>query len=547
MSYTALYRKYRPDTFDEVKGQDHVVTTLRNQLIAGRTSHAYLFTGSRGTGKTTAAKILARAVNCENPHNGNPCNECEMCRSILSGASLNVIEIDAASNNGVDNIRQIREEVAYPPAQGRKKVYIVDEVHMLSAGAWNALLKTLEEPPEYVIFILATTEVQKIPVTILSRCQRYDFRRLSPEEIAGRLQELLEREQVEADDKAIRYIARKAEGGMRDALSLTDQCISFYLGQRLTYEKVLDVLGAVDTQVLGELFRAIAIGDVAGVFTQVDDMIFKGRDILQLVTDLTEYLRNLLLIRTTPDADRILDMPGDMIALLEEEANLCPPQELLRFIRILSELTGQMRFAAAKRTMLEVALIRLCRPAMQTDVASLAARIRSLERIIENGVIPVSGGASDGQGGVPGPDSSADARDGSPGSGKVIFRASADERDSTGGRTHPKVYHKAAPSDLQRIDEQWGAITETVGAQPLKGILKVADRKFDAADPSEDVLYVICRGVVGAGFCKDKDAAALLEDLIEERIGKRIHVRILDEIQEKGTELPRSLWLCHSP
>ena len=532
MSYTALYRKYRPDTFDEVKGQDHIVTTLRNQLIAGRTSHAYLFTGSRGTGKTSAAKIFARAVNCENPHNGNPCNECEMCRSILSGASLNVIEIDAASNNGVDNIRQIREEVAYPPAQGSKKVYIIDEVHMLSPGAYNALLKTLEEPPEYVIFILATTEVQKIPVTILSRCQRYDFRRISQEEIALRLRELLDREQVEADDKALRYIARKAEGGMRDALSLTDQCISFYLGERLTYEKVLDVLGAVDTQVLGELFRAIAIGDVAAVFTQVDDMIFKGRDILQLVTDLTEHLRDLLLIRTTDDADRILDMPAEMIAPLEEEAQLCPPQELVRFIRILSDLSGQLRFATAKRTMLEVALIRLCRPAMQTDVASLAARIRSLERIIENGVVPAPGGAQ----GNPQDPSGAGVRSSLAGSGNTLPGVSADGGVRAGGQPGPKVYHKAVPSDLQRIDEEWSVITEMIDSPTLKGTLKKAERKFDAADPAEDVLYVICRGVLGAGFCKDWNAETLLEDLIGERIGKRIHVRILDEAQENFKE-----------
>ncbi len=307
MSYTALYRKYRPETFDDVKGQEHVVTTLRNQIIADRLSHAYLFTGSRGTGKTSVAKIFARAVNCENPQNGNPCNECETCRTILSGASLNAIEIDAASNNGVDNIRQIREEVAYPPTQGRYKVYVIDEVHMLSAGAFNALLKTLEEPPSYVIFILATTEVQKIPVTILSRCQRYDFHRISREEITLRLRELLEKEQIEAEEQALRYIAGKAEGGMRDALSLADRCISFYLGQPLTYERVLNVLGAVDVQVLGDLFESIAVGDVADVFKRLDEMIFKGREVTQLVTDMTEYLRDLLLVKTSADAGEILD------------------------------------------------------------------------------------------------------------------------------------------------------------------------------------------------------------------------------------------------
>ena len=227
MSYTALYRKFRPDNFDEVKGQEHIVTTLKNQIKADRLGHAYLFCGTRGTGKTTVAKILAKSVNCENPKDGSPCNECPACRAITAGASMNVIEIDAASNNGVDNIREIRDEVQYPPTEGRYKVYIIDEVHMLSIGAFNALLKTLEEPPSYVIFILATTEAHKIPVTILSRCQRYDFKRISIDVIGERIRELADKEQVDIEDKAVRYIAKAADGAMRDALSLMDQCIAF--------------------------------------------------------------------------------------------------------------------------------------------------------------------------------------------------------------------------------------------------------------------------------------------------------------------------------
>ena len=227
MSYTALYRKFRPDNFADVKGQDHIVTTLTNQINANRIGHAYLFCGTRGTGKTTVAKILAKAVNCEHPVNGSPCNECEMCKAIQAGTSMNVIEIDAASNNGVDNIREIREEVTYRPTEGKYKVYIIDEVHMLSTGAFNALLKTLEEPPSYVIFILATTEAHKIPVTILSRCQRYDFRRISQETILKRLEDLMEKEQVDAEEKALRYVAKKGDGSKRDSLSLLDQCNAF--------------------------------------------------------------------------------------------------------------------------------------------------------------------------------------------------------------------------------------------------------------------------------------------------------------------------------
>ena len=243
MSYTALYRKYRPSEFEDVKGQDHIVTTLKNQIKADRIGHAYLFCGTRGTGKTTVAKIFAKAVNCEHPVDGSPCGECQSCKAIAAGSSMNVIEIDAASNNGVENIRQIREEVSYSPTQGKYKVYIIDEVHMLSIGAFNALLKTLEEPPSYVIFILATTESHKIPITILSRCQKYDFRRISIETISARLMDLLEQEGVEAEEKAVRYVAKAGDGSMRDALSLLDQCIAFYLGEPLTYDHVLEVSG----------------------------------------------------------------------------------------------------------------------------------------------------------------------------------------------------------------------------------------------------------------------------------------------------------------
>ena len=243
MSYTALYRKWRPAGFDDVKGQDHIVAALKNQIISGRIGHAYLFTGTRGTGKTSVAKILAKAVNCEHPIDGSPCHTCATCKAIAAGASLNVSEIDAASNNGVDNIREIREEVQYRPAEGKYRVYIIDEVHMLSTGAFNALLKTLEEPPAYVIFILATTEVHKIPITVLSRCQRYDFRRIEGETIVERLSEMALGEDINVTDQALRYIARKGDGSMRDSISLFDQCIAFFYDEQLTYEKECDGLG----------------------------------------------------------------------------------------------------------------------------------------------------------------------------------------------------------------------------------------------------------------------------------------------------------------
>lgn len=382
MSYTALYRKWRPAIFDDVKGQDHIVRTLTNQIETDRVGHAYLFCGTRGTGKTTAAKIFARAVNCEHPVGGNPCGECAVCRAIANGSSLNVIEIDAASNNGVDSIRQIRDEVEYRPTEGRYKVYIVDEVHMLTVQAFNALLKTLEEPPEYVIFILATTEVHKIPVTILSRCQRYDFKRISVDTIAARLKELTLAEDVKIEDKAINYIARMADGALRDALSLLDQCIAMRVGELLRYEDVLEALGTVDTEVFSNMLRLVIDSDVPGIIGYLDKLIMNGRDLGQFVADFTWYLRNLLLLITSPEAEDIIDMSTENLARLKEETVAVDAETVLRYIRILSELTQAIKFSTQKRVLVEVALIKLTRPQMEKDVGSLTERLNRLEKLI---------------------------------------------------------------------------------------------------------------------------------------------------------------------
>ena len=350
MSYTALYRKFRPSTFDQVKGQDHIVQTLKNQINANRIGHAYLFCGTRGTGKTSVAKIFAKAVNCEHPVDGSPCNECETCRGITNGSAMNVIEIDAASNNGVDNIRQIRDEIQYSPSSGKYTVYIIDEVHMLSIGAFNALLKTLEEPPAYVIFILATTEPHKIPITILSRCQRYDFKRISIDTIAARLSELMEKESIEVEDKAIRYVAKAADGSMRDALSLLDQCIAFYLGQKLTYDNVLDVLGAVDNEIFSRLTRSVIDSDVTTSLNILDEIIMQGREPGQFVNDFIWYLRNLMLIKTSDDDEimEVIDASAERIEALKEEAQMVNVDVIMRYIRILSELSGQIKYSSQK-------------------------------------------------------------------------------------------------------------------------------------------------------------------------------------------------------
>lgn len=390
MSHIALYRKFRPSSFDEVKGQDHIVKTLANQIKTDRIAHAYLFSGTRGTGKTSIAKIFAKTVNCENPQGVNPCGRCESCRSINEQNSLNVIEIDAASNNGVDNIRQIIEEVAYSPARGKYKVYIIDEVHMLSTGAFNALLKTLEEPPSYVIFILATTEAHKIPVTILSRCQRYDFKRLTNNDIVERLNELAVKEGIEAEEKAFSYIARCADGAMRDALSLLDQCLAYYIDEKLTYEKVLGVLGQVETDVYIKLYEAILDYKISDCIKVVDEIVADGKDISRFVVSFTWFLRNVMIIRTSLEHNELVDLPSEKIEQLELISAGVELNRIIRYIRIFSELTNQMKFAVGKRTLLEIALIKICVPEMETDTDSLHDRIAALEKKIAEGSFAVA-------------------------------------------------------------------------------------------------------------------------------------------------------------
>ena len=516
MGYTALYRKFRPDTFADVKGQDAIVQTLKNQINADRIGHAYLFCGTRGTGKTTVAKILSKAVNCEHPIDGNPCNECATCKAIAAGSSMNVIEIDAASNNGVDNIREIREETTYSPTEGKYKVYIIDEVHMLSIGAFNALLKTLEEPPSYVIFILATTEAHKIPITILSRCQRYDFKRISILTIADRLTQLMKEEQVEVEEKAIRYIARKADGSMRDALSLMDQCIAFYLGQKLTYDNVLDVLGAVDTEVFSRMLRLILQNQVAELMKMLEELVMQGRELGQFVTDFTWYMRNLLLLKASDDLEDVLDVSTDNLKLLQEEAGMVREDTLIRYIRIFSELSNQIKFESSKRIALEVALIKLCRPEMERDETSLLDRIRRLEQMIQNGVQVVNTQSSGYRSASHGEKSGYNPEE----------QRSADIETTSGeAAAAPLPGEAAAPEDLKQAVAKWRNIVNATGGR-LKSVLLSAKVQYNASGEDQR-LYVVFQDFLGERYVNDPGTKELLEKIIAEQIGKKVEVKMM--------------------
>lgn len=514
MSYMALYRKWRPSTFQDVKGQDPIVQTLKNQITTGRVGHAYLFCGTRGTGKTSIAKIFARAVNCEHPVDGSPCNTCDTCKNILNNRSMNVVEIDAASNNGVENIREIREQVQYPPTEGRYRVYIIDEVHMLSTGAFNALLKTLEEPPSYVIFILATTEVHKIPITVLSRCQRYDFKRITIETITSRLKELTTAEQIQAEDRALTYVAKAADGSMRDALSLLDQCVAFHYGTLLTYDNVLEVLGAVDSSVFSELLRAILQNQTAGCIRMLEEMVIQGRELGQFVTDFIWYLRNLLVLKTADDPETMLEMSEDNLKQLREETKLIDEEKLMRFIRIFSELSNQLRYASQKRVLIEVALIKLTRPQMEHNLDSILQRLNEIEARLDEGPalqpeLMQQLAAQMGNGGIGGAVSAA----GAPG-GMAAGSAEAAEPPQKA------VIPKAQLEDLNLIRQDWGKIIRDLG-----GAIRPSFRDT-VLEPSGDCcLCIVFSSQENYAIGSRSTVLGELERYVEEQYGKEMYFK----------------------
>ena len=374
--YLALYRKYRPRVFDEVVGQDHIVKTLINQIKFDKISHAYLFTGSRGTGKTSIAKIFARAINCTNLKDGSPCGECEVCKS-LEGTNIDVLEIDAASNNGVDEIRELREKVKYPPVVGRYKVYIIDEVHMLSISAFNALLKTLEEPPKQTVFVLATTEVHKLPATILSRCIRFDFKLVPLDILTNHLNNILKQENVKFEDTAVNVIARAGEGSVRDTLSIADRCVSF-AGDNLTYQKVIDVLGVSEREILIKITDLILKKDIGNALVELDQVLSSGKRALVFSNDMISYFRDLLLIYSLKEKAReIVVVKDDIYEQMKAQAVQENYAEILKAIEVLSSVEQELRYSAQPRIVLETAVIKII------NEASLERRVEKLEEMIK--------------------------------------------------------------------------------------------------------------------------------------------------------------------
>lgn len=389
MGYTALYREWRPQNFYDIVGQEHITTTVKNQILNDRIAHAYLFCGTRGTGKTTTAKVFAKALNCLDLHDGEPCNKCDMCTKINEGLAIDVTELDAASNNGVDKIRDIIDDVKYPPQEGKYKVYIMDEVHMLSTGAVNAFLKTLEEPPKNVIFILATTDPQKLPITILSRCQRFDFKRINNKEITGRLRRIVEEQGVLADDRSLNLIARVCDGAMRDALSILDQAISMGDGA-VEYDVLVNMLGLVTNDFLFNLTNSIIQRNIEKSITIIDDVVFEGKDIYLFIKDLIAHYRNILMAKVTNNPEEVLDMSEENIALTKEQGSKIRAEEAMRCIRILQEAENNAKISKQARLYLELAIIKMCKIEYDTSNEVILSRLNKLEEGLKNGSVKVT-------------------------------------------------------------------------------------------------------------------------------------------------------------
>lgn len=522
MSYQALYRVWRPQAFADVIGQEHVTKTLQNALLQEKISHAYLFSGPRGTGKTSAAKIMAKAVNCEKMPVAEPCNECSACLGITDGSVPDVIEIDAASNNGVEEIRDIRDKVKYTPNAVKYKVYIIDEVHMLTIGAFNALLKTLEEPPKHVIFILATTEPHKIPLTVISRCQRFDFKRITSQDIAGRMSHIANETSLEYDEKALQTIARAAEGGMRDALSLLDQAISFSTG-KVTVEDALTVTGSISQNSLNMLARFIHDKEVSGALGMLEELLMQGKDPSRFTEDFILYFRDLLLYKTAPNLDEIAEH-----ALLDEEfktlAEEIQPQQIYEYIDILSKTQQEMRFSNHARIYLEVCLVKLCqteRVLAQPDgpqVQELHKKIEALEKEIKwlkNNSQPI------------------DKAQGQPAQPSKRPAKSAGKEFRVNSGTVTQVLKEATRKHLNDVKGHWGEFLNILNQRQLPSQVALLNDAEPAAASADALVLKFKYDVICKMAMENHSFIQTISQILEEQTGTSFKVIGVPEAQWK--------------
>lgn len=502
--HKALYRVYRPKTFEDVVGQEHIVKTLKNQIKNNNIGHAYLFSGTRGTGKTSIAKIFARAVNCLNSINEEPCNECEICTDTLNDNIMDIVEIDAASNNSVDDIRELRESVKYTPSKAKYKVYIIDEVHMLSQGAFNALLKTLEEPPSYVMFILATTEPHKIPATILSRCQRFDFKRVSSRDIANRMAYICEKENVEADEKALNLIARNSQGALRDALSILDQCMSFD-NEKIEYNDVIELLGTVNIDELFELSQAIIDENTKKSLQIVNEFIIWGKDIRNLINDLIDHFRNLMVCKVSKDLDEIISLPEESIEKIKQQAQIITTNDLIRILNILSETQDSMKSSSNTRILAEVTIMKIAQPMFDESKEALIKRIENLEKIIESGNIKVVTVTNESQ---------------------EILKNENEQVDNEDEKENI-AYEKVKSEDVRLVESSWKKIIQKIKEDKKPSIYALL-KEVSSFYVKENALFIIFND--NFSFARSRlsseDTIKYVEKVIREVLNRSFHLKI---------------------
>ena len=503
--HKALYRVYRPKTFGDVVGQEHIVKTLKNQIKNNNIGHAYLFSGTRGTGKTSTAKIFARAVNCLNPINEEPCNECEICIDTLNDNIMDIVEIDAASNNSVDDIRELRESVKYTPSKAKYKVYIIDEVHMLSQGAFNALLKTLEEPPSYVIFILATTEPHKIPATILSRCQRFDFKRVSSKDIASRMSYICKKENIEAEEKALSLIARNSQGALRDALSILDQCMSFG-NEKIEYNDVIELLGTVNIDELFELSQSIIDENTKKSLEILNEFIIWGKDIRNLINDLIDHFRNLMVCKVSKDLDEIISLPEESIERLKEQSQNVNINDLIRILNILSETQDSMKSSSNTRILAEVTIMKIAQPMFDESKEALIKRIENLEEKIESGNIKVS---------------------------TVQIEQSKDvksqiiEDDKVEENKEDVAYEGVKSEDVRLVESSWKKVTQKIKDDRKLSIAALL-KEVNTFNVKDNILYLIFNDNFSFARSRlnSKETIEYIESIIREVLNRSFNIQI---------------------